>query len=145
MTPTAVGLILGGAVLVAGCRSGDQISDVRLGQPVPTRAGNVVTLEGWRPGADPSAPGHQSGLALKSCRTRPRGLLLDAGGFALRTVAGVVLAPNGSNLSAVGPDCLEGELTFAVPAGDRPRFVTYRAGATVLRWRIPSSPGPATP
>jgi hypothetical protein len=144
VTRTAVRLMLGGAALVAaGCRSSDQISDVPFGRPVPTRLGNVVTLEAWRPAANPVAADHPPGLALKSCRTRSKGLLLDASGFALRTARGAVLHPSGSNLTAVGPDCLEGELAFQIPAGDHPRFATYRAGYTLLRWRIPPPPSPA--
>jgi hypothetical protein len=131
----------GGALVVAlACGSGPGISTVHLGEPVATAQGNAVTVYGWRPTGDPEGGGHP-GLTFKSCRSRPKGLVLNASAFALRTTAGAVLQASGSRLSAAGQDCVTGELLFNLPAGARPEYATYRAGATLLRWRLGDAPG----
>ena len=102
-----------------------------------TRPGNVVTVYGWKAPSGGIEPSNQtSGLDLKSCRTRRDGLLLDAGGFSVRTAQGAVLVADGSEFTAVGSDCVTGQILFDVPARDEPEYALYRSGATLFRWRI---------
>ncbi|HEV7685019.1 MAG TPA: hypothetical protein VGQ80_00525 [Acidimicrobiia bacterium] len=120
-----------------GCSPGAQISQVHVGQNVRTRPGNVVTVYGWTPPVFGStADDRRAGLELKSCRTDGHAVILDAGGFTVRTVGGTVVQPDGSQFAAVGAACLTGRIFFDVPAGDEPQYALYRAGSKLLRWAI---------
>lgn len=109
-----------------------------------TRPGNVVTVYGWRP-TGPGAANSGSGLELKSCRTDRHAVVLDAGGFTMRTIGGAAVQPSGSNFTAVGADCVTGRIFFEVPAGDQPGYALYRAGSKLLRWGIAADPTPLKP
>jgi hypothetical protein len=131
----------------AGCGAGrPQPSPVSVGAKVATRPGNVVTVYGWRPPVvGPGADHHGPGLELKSCRTDRHAVVLDAGGFTVRTAGGAVLQPGGSDFTAVGADCVTGRIFFDVPAGDEPEYALYRAGSKLLRWGITQNRPPRQP
>jgi hypothetical protein len=130
-------VVIVAALASASCSGRARTSDERLGQPTTTGRGNVVTVYGWRGAAGGSAGAAQGGgLQLRSCRTNRHGLVLDAGAFAIRTARGAVLSGNGSRLDTAGSDCVTGEVLYDVPSGDRPEYALYRAGASVLRWRL---------
>jgi hypothetical protein len=130
-TPFVSFLVAGTLAVGTGCSAAAQTSQAHLGEKVTTRPGNVVTVYGWR----------SSGLDLKSCRTDRHAVVLDAGGFTVRTVGGAVLQASGSNFTAVGNDCVTGQIFFHVPAGDEPEYALDRAGSKLLRWRITTRAG----
>ena len=136
----AVGWLVAGALLVgAGCSPSPGLAQVQLGKKVATRAGNVVTVYGWKQPAH-GRESDSSGLQLESCRTRRNGLLLDAGNFTVRTALGAIVPASGSNFTADG-DCVRGQILFDVPAGDEPQYALYRASRKVLRWSISPNGG----
>jgi hypothetical protein len=129
-----------------GCSPGAQLSQVQFGQSVKTRPGNVVTVYRWRPPVvGTTGNDRRAGLELKSCRTDRHAVVLDAGGFTVRTVGGTVVEPNGSEFAAVGADCVTGQIFFEVPAGDEPQYALYRAGSKLLRWHIAVNHPPMPP
>lgn len=132
-----IAAVIVGAVVVRS-RANHEPGPLSLGRSVTTPDGRV-TVYGWKP--PPTAEGAPGGsvrseIDVRSCRVEARGTVLDAGGFGLEMPDGRRVVPNGSKITDGGPSCVRAAISFLLPAGSTPRYVTFTSESSTYRWPV---------